>query len=213
MRKERVRINYGNLSDYQLATLAGRVLKAMKDAETANHFNEPRPTIDELEELVNDYITKHEIASNGGSVLEVSQKDESRALVLDALRTLGGYVNEVARDRMSLLLSTGLKLASQPEEKGLPGVVSQIKLSDGPLSGHIKMSFKAIKEAVYYEIEIGDRLDESNEVNWKQSVETTSSRNNYITDLNPGTKYYIRVRARSRRGWGDWSETVTWMVR
>lgn len=213
MRKERVRINYQKLSDYQLATLAGRVLKSMQDPITATNFAEPRPAMDEFEDLVNEYITRHEIASRGGSTLEVGQKDESRVLVLEALRILASYVNEVARDRVSLLLSTGLELVSQPSATGLPPAVTQIKLADGPVSGQVKISFKAIKDAQHYLIEVSDTTNDDSEDNWSQTLETGSSRNNFITDLTPGKLYYIRVKARTNKGWGDWSEFVTWMVR
>src|SRR5690625_3876402 len=131
MRKEKVRSNYGRLTDYELATLGGRVVKAMQELDTAEFFTDPQPPVDELESIVDDYIEKHEIASRRGSALEISMKNESRDNVLSALRTLANYVNEQARGQISKLLSTGLQLASQPVRVDVPTVPEEVKLKDG----------------------------------------------------------------------------------
>src|SRR5690606_18848957 len=89
MRKERLLLSYTHLTDYELSTLAGRVLAAMTDND---NFPDPAPSLAELEPLVNTYRTRHEIASRRGSALEISQKNESRQLLLEAFKQLAFYI-------------------------------------------------------------------------------------------------------------------------
>ncbi|MBL1407526.1 fibronectin type III domain-containing protein [Sphingobacterium faecale] len=212
MRKEKVISNYTGLSDYELSTLAGRVLKAMQEATTQASFPNPNPDIADLETMVNDYIAKHEIASRRGSALEISLKNESRNVLLFALKNLAHHVNEVADGQLSMLLSTGLVLANKPSSSELPLVTARIQLRDGRVSGQMRLDFTALKRVWEYEVEVG-REDATNTVEWFSTFNTTSSRSNVLTDMVPGVKYYVRVRARNSKGYGDWSEAVSLIAR
>ncbi|ERJ58977.1 fibronectin type III domain-containing protein [Sphingobacterium paucimobilis] len=212
MRKEKVISNYKALSDYELSTLAGRVLKAMQETSTQASFPNPNPGLTDLETIVNDYITKHEIASRRGSALEISLKNESRDALLFALKNLAHHVNEVANGQLSLLLSTGLVLVSKPSSSELPLVTSRIQLRDGRISGQMRLDFTPLKRVWEYEVEVG-REDATNTVEWFETFNTTSSRGNVLTDRVPGIKYFVRVRARNSKGMGDWSEAVSLIAR
>ncbi len=213
MREEKVRSNYNRLTDYELATLAGRVVKAMHEPQTAEVFTDPVPGIGELGILVEDYINKHEVASRGGSTLEVSLKNESRETLLAALRSLAGYVNEKARGQLSLLLSTGLHLVSQPVKTQVPAIPEEVKLRDGALSGQIKVSFRPVRSSWIYEIQIGKESEEEGQIDWKEKVSTTLSRGTVIGNLLSGSRHFVCVRAINGRGKGDWSEPVSMIVR
>ncbi|SKC10869.1 Fibronectin type III domain-containing protein [Sphingobacterium nematocida] len=212
MRKEKVISNYKTLSDYELSTLAGRVLKAMQEATTQASFPNPNPDVTDLETIVNDYITKHEIASRRGSALEISLKNESRDALLFALKNLAHHVNEVADGQLSMLLSTGLVLASKPSSSEAPLVTTRIQLRDGRVSGQMRLDFTALKRVWEYEVEVG-REDATNTVEWYRTFNTTSSRSNVLSDMVPGIKYYVRLRARNSKGYGDWSEAVSLIAR
>ena len=212
MRKEKVISNYSGWSDYELSTLAGRILKAMQEPTTQTSFPQPNPEITVLEPLVQDYITKHEIASRRGSALEISQKNESRDALLNALRTLAHYVNEIANGQLSLLLSTGMVLATQPGTLQVPTIVEKVQLRDGRMSGQLRLDFKAIKSAWEYEVEVGTGSS-TGEVTWDKVILTTSSRSNVLSEIQPGVRYYVRVRARNGKGTGDWCEPVSLIAR
>jgi|SRR5690625_131599 len=213
MREEKVRSNYSRLTDYELATLAGRVVKAMQEQETVDFFADPEPEIEELEALVDDYISKHEIASRRGSALEVGLKNDSRKNVLVALRTLAHYVNEKARGQISKLLSTGLQLIGQPARVEEPSIPEEVKLKDGALSGQIRVSFKSIKNAWMYEIQVAQEPESGLEIEWTESLNTTVARGTVIPNLVPTVRYFFRVRAMNGKGTGDWSEPVSTIVR
>lgn len=213
MKKEKVRSNYEKLTDYELATLGGRVVRAMQETSTADFFTDPQPSMEDLESFVTDYVEKHEIASRRGSALEISMKNESRENVLLALRTLANYVNEKARGHMSKLLSTGLQLVSQPGRIDVPSVPQEIKLKDGALSGQIKVSFKRAKNVWMYDIQLGTEAPPGEELDWGELYQTTVSRGTVIGNLTIGQRYYVRVRALNGKGAGDWSQPISMLVR
>lgn len=213
MRKEKVITNYGNLSDYELATLGGRVVQALQSPQTADFYTDPQPEIEELEGLVSDYIGKHEIASRRGSALEISLKNESRQILLVALRTLGNYVNEKARGQLSHLLSSGLQLASPQTRRSIPSIPQDIRLQDGGLQGQIRISFKRLKHAWMYDIQLAAEAPPGEELEWKEIYQTTLSRGTVIGNLVPGVRYFVRIRGRNGRGTGDWSQPISMLVR
>lgn len=213
MRDEKVKSNYTRLTDYELATLGGRVAKAMQETETAGFFTDPNPSVEELQTIVNDYIEKHEIASRRGSALEISMKNESRKEVLSALRSLAHYVNEIARGQISKLLSTGLQLVSQPVRIDVPSVPEEVKLRDGALSGQVVVSFKKVKNAWAYEIQWAQEAQKGDELVWEENVSTTVSRGTVIGNLQAGIRYFFRIRAMNGKGTGDWTEPASTIVR
>lgn len=213
MRKDKVISNYGEWSDFELSTLAGRVAVAMNDSSAQTHFPSPDPELEVLEGLASDFIAKHELASQRGSALQVSQKNESRTALLDGLRKLAHYVNGIAEGRTSLLLSTGLVLVSAAKRLVTPGVTERIRLRDGALRGQMRLDFQAVKGAWEYEVNVGESALGDSNAEWTSTFGTTSSRGNILTDLTAGMIYHVRVRARNGRGIGDWSEPVSLMAR
>lgn len=196
-----------------MSTLAGRVVVAMNDSATQVHFPTPDPSLTDLEDLAADFIAKHEVASQRGSALQVSEKNESRTALLAGLRKLAHYVNGVADGRTSLMLSTGLVLVSAAKKLEVPGVPEGLRLTDGIIRGQMRLEFRAVRKAWEYEVEVGEGVLGHPEVEWTHAFGTTSSRGNILTDLIPGVIYYVRVRARNGRGIGDWSEMVSLMAR
>jgi len=213
MRKDKVISNYGEWSDFELSTLAGRVVVAMNDSSAQTHFPSPDPELEVLEGLASDFIAKHEVASQRGSALQISQKNESRAALLAGLRRLAHYVNGIAEGRTSLLLSTGLVLVSAAKRLVAPGVTERIRLRDGALRGQMRLDFQAVKGAWEYEVNVGESVLGDPDMEWTRTFGTTSSRGNILTDLTAGVIYHVRVRARNGRGIGDWSEPVSLLAR
>lgn len=209
MRKERLLLSYTHLTDYELSTLAGRVLAAMTDND---NFPDPAPSLAELEPLVNTYRTRHEIASRRGSALEISQKNESRQLLLEAFKQLAFYINTVSDGSQPMLVSSGLILASQPREVYVPDIPRLLRLRDGRVSGQMRLDFEPVKDALEYLYTVSDTVDGQGVV-WPDPVLTTRSKRNFIDPVEPGTTYFARVRARNSKGMGDWSETVSLIAR
>ncbi len=210
MRTNKVISNYDKLMDDELATLASGV----EDALTGNvNFPDPNPTLPEFTAAAADYRAKLAVASRKGSALEVSLKNEARKVVLNLLRRLAFYVNEIGQGNAPILYSSGLRLNAQPKEMQAPTVPDGVRLRDGRQSGQIRLDFNPLKEAWEYEYAVSSEVDENKDPIWGEPLSTTSSRANILAPVIPGMIYRVRVRARNGRGLGDWSEAVTLIAR
>lgn len=210
MRTAKVISYYGELSDDQLTTLAGKIAGAM---ENNTYFPEPNPPLDEFTAMVEDYRQKTEIAINGGSSLDNRLKKASRKALLKSLRALAYHINTVADGDLPALTSTGMLLEKTHTSVGLPYIVENVLLGDGNLSGQIRVDFAPQKVAREYEIQIGEMNTGTNDISWGETYFTTKSKNNIIAPVVAGQRYYIRVRARNGKGIGDWTEAVSLIAR
>lgn len=209
MRKERVISSYYKLTDSDLAILAGKVVGAL---DSNAHFLNLTPSFTVLKSLSDDYRAKHQVASQGGSVLEVSLKNESRKALINALRILAHYVNGVADGNLVMLYSTGLILARQPSKIEIPEISERVMLRDSHLKGQVRLDFTPVKNAWEYDIAVGN-LDENNIVKWEREYQSTSSQGVVIAPLVSGSEVFVRVRARNGKGTGDWSESTSLIVK
>ena len=208
MRKEKVISNYVNLTDNELSTLAGKVVGALTDNES---FMELNPTLEDLGKLTDDYRAKLEVASGGGSVLEVSLKNESRNALIGGLRILAHHVNAVADGSLAILNSTGLILAKQPSAVQVPGISERVMVKHGHLKGQVRLDFTPVKNTWEYDIEVGE-ADVDGLLDWEDQYQSTSSRGIVLAPFISGTEVYVRVRARNGKGQGDWSEHASIVV-
>ncbi len=211
MRKNKVLLYYGYMKDDELATLSGSVNASMTAAAAV--FTEPKPTLEAFGLLVTDFRTKLQEARPGGSTLQNSLKDDARETLLESMRQLAFYVNTVADGDVTTLLTSGFILVTQPKSKKVPGLVVGLKLRDGLQTGQLKVDFEPVAGATDYVYALSSSMGADGMPVWEQEFSTSSSRGNVIGSLIPGTVYRVRVRARNNRGLGDWSETVSLMVR
>lgn len=210
MKKDKVYQSYDKWDHYSLATLAGRTLGLMTDNP---NFPDPRPDLESYGAAVNDFIAKHEIASNGGSFVERTARDNSRVLLEKLIRQLAFYVNTVADGDPHILAGSGFEIIPESRSAGYPGQVVGVWVRDGRKSGELRFGFAVIRSAKEYEYQLAGQLGEIGEPLWGESWRTSTSRMNYIDNLVPGQRYYIHVRARNAKGIGDWSEPVSFIVR
>ena len=209
MRKEKVISNYVRLSDNELAILSGKAVGAL-DGNT--NFPNLNPDLTVLEGLSEDFRTKHEIASRGGSVLEVSLKNESREALLGGLRILSHHVNTVANGSLAQLNSTGLILAKQPSKVEVPGISDRVLLRDAHLKGQVRLDFTPVRNAWEYEIALGENGN-GDTILWEEEYKSTSSQGIVLAPLVSGSEVHVRVRARNGRGTGDWSDSSSIIVK
>lgn len=210
MRKERVYTDYRRWSDDALATLAGRTVEFMTDN---TNFAEPQPDLADYTVLVTDYRQKLEIARNRGSQVEVTAKNNARQALLRAMKQLGFYVNMTADGDAHILASSGLILVNQPQAMRVPYAPMYGMLEDGQRSGELNFRFEPIQNAWEYEYQLSSSMGPEGEPEWGDTVRTTHSQLNPVSDVVPGTKYYARVRARNAKGESDWSVTVSQYAR
>ena len=210
MKKEKVISSYVGLSDDELSVFGGKVVQSLTD--NAN-FATTIPPLTDLESLSEDYRLKQENASHGGSTLDKRLRDEAKVQLLTALSRLAHFVNVESNGNLAKLTSSGLILQKSAESTRVPSVVSRVRLKDGQLSGQMHVLFDAQNNIWEYEIQLGQREQEEEAVTWGESYFTTSSLGNIITGLTPRQVYFVRVRARNGKGYGDWNDYVSMIVR
>ncbi len=210
MRKWKARINYSWLKNDELAVLTGKVSEALTDNPD---FVSPNALIDTFKEAAADYLAKLQMATRGGSKHDIDMKDESRVNLLVAFREVAQAVNSVAQGSAAVISRAGLILGKQPSSLNRPGIILRVRLGDGTVSGEIAVSFQPDRVATEYLIEIGRALPGTETISWEQTFNARSSRKFFISDLDPGTRYYVRVQGRNAVGSGDWSESTSIIAR
>lgn len=211
MRTKKVLLDYSELHDHELNTMVGKVLDCL-DGHAV--LTELPVTIEVLEEQMTDFRAKWQIASNGGSTLQSAEKNDARAVLLRSLKDIAFYVNKVASGSRSVLLSSGLRLEADPKPSQTPAQVTGVSLIDGKQKGQFLLGFQSLRgKALFYEYEFADELDGDGNPDWKYAFQTSDSRGNVFAPTTSGRTYYVRVRARNKKGIGDWSETVSLLAR
>lgn len=211
MRKDKVKTDYSGVKDSELAILAGKIAGFM-DGNT-NFSADIKPTSAELLAAAEDYRVKHEIAINGGSSHDKELKKAAKVKLREMLTHLAHMVNVEAKGDTVALSSTGMMFNKQPTPLVEPGITDRIVLKDGRLTGQLRVDFDKIPDAYEYEVQIGEMDTVTEKVTWGDVHLTPSSTNTIIAPLTPGIWYHIRVRGRNKIGTGDWSDTVSRMVR
>lgn len=210
MRRKKVVLDYSGLKDDELNTLAGKVLDCLDGHET---FIDPPVELEVLEEQITDFRLKWQKASRGGSLLEIALKNDAKDIIAFSLKEIAFYVNKIGRGSHSTLLSSGLILEADRKASQAPDQVIGVELRDGKQKGQLEVRFAPLKAAALYEYEIASSLTEDAEPDWNEVFQASSSLNNIYAIAKPDHIYYLRVRARNKRGIGDWSEVASLKTR
>jgi len=210
MKRLKARIDYSHLRYEELAVLAGKVSNALTDNP---NFTSPNTLIETFTELAADYIAKLQVAIRGGSKNDNDQKEESRVKLLAAFRELANLVNSVAQGSAAIISSSALILGKPNSALTKPGLILLVRMGDGAVSDEIGIRFQADKAATEYLIEIGRMLGDTENITWEQSYTVRNSRKFIVGNLEPGTRYFARVRGRNALGSGDWSEFTSIIAR
>lgn len=206
--KQKAKINFSRLKDHELLLLVRTVLTAMEGNE---NFESPAPVLEDIETLLEDFTDKLTIARKRGSPEDTALKNESRAPLERGMKQLAYYVNSVSGGVLSTLLSSGFPIGGETSPTLIPMRVEAVKLSDGRQSGQIRLDFEKQRNIRVYEY-CYRKVSEPEE-EWSDRLTTTSSRGNIIAPLEVGQLYEVRVRAVNTQGAGDWSQTVSIIVR
>lgn len=210
MRQQRVYINYNKWSDNALATLSGRVATFM--AGNAN-FPTPAIAVEDYAAVADDFRVKLQAAIENGGKLAITAKNNARTALLEAMRLLAFYVNTESAGDSHKLTSSGFVLVVQPQALRRPHPPLLVRLQDGAHNGELQLIYEPIANAWEYEYTIAHELDETGEPVWGAIQNTTNTRDNTISGLTEGVRYYARVRSRNGKGVSDWSQTASRMAR
>lgn len=127
----------------------------------------------------------------GGSRAAYATKDKRLNELGNILRGLAGYVGAVANGNEHIIAKSGFSVARRSTRITSMDAPAQLTAKSGTQPCTIKVSWKPVKGARYYNLYIckGDMREEAN---WILLRQTSSSR--YLaTDLNPLEYYAFRV--------------------
>lgn len=202
----KVKLNLRNLSTLEIIDFGRRVVRALT-GNTA--FPNPQPTlaaltagIDALETSNNNLETSRQEAATNLQI-----RDDNLAAILTLLRQSGAFVESVAGDDESLILSAGMDVRSaasaQSQEPGAPGNLSG---SQSDHEGEIDLHWDTVKGARSYEIQRS--VDPPTPTSWQHAAVSAKS-SATITGLVSGTRYWFRIAAVTSGGQSGWSDPAT----
>lgn len=206
--KMKALIGFSKTKDDELLVMATTVINAMRGN---SNFPTPIPDLDDIQDVVDDFVAKLAIARKRGSPEDTAIKDEVKLELKQILQKLGYYVNSVADGKLSTLLSSGFPTNATATAGMVPLMVEHVRVSDGRQSGQMRLDFESQKRVLIYEYCY--RKVTTPEEEWSDRLTTSSSQMNIIAPLEVGVFYEVKVRAVNTKGVGDWSNVVRLLVR
>lgn len=187
MRSSRINLSFSPYSDVNLLKKSNHISSSI--GANPSVFTSPVPTVADLQGVINTFDTDLTAAADLGRV-NVSAKNQSRAVLIETLLQLGRYVTFVAAGDENVLILSGYTLAKEPQPRHLenPGNVT---LSNGNTPGAM-ISFVKRGNANSYLHEIADTLPTDSTV-WTKFPSGNSQFT--FTNLTPGKQYWVRVAA------------------
>jgi len=142
-----------------------------------------------------------------GGKQATAAKDEAQTALVNALRTEAAYIQSVASQSLSLLLSSGFE-ANSTNQAQSPLDTPDILSVDNQATTKLQLRVQAVDNAKSYQV----RLSTGANV-WVDGGVFTQARRIVLGNLIPGTTYSVQVRAvGGSTGFSDWSATVSQMA-
>ena len=147
-------------------------------------------------------------AALDGGKQAIAYRDRQKEIVVKLLVQLGHYVESNCKDDMTIFLSSGYTAASAAKSKTPPVTESIRKIDPGANSGEMAISLMKYPGAGSYEVRWAP-VNAGVPGAWANqpvlNVRTAST----IPGLTPGATYVFQVRAVTKTGYTDWSDSVT----
>lgn len=169
-------------------------------------FPSPTPTLAVVAQATNDLATA-ETAANARTKGAVSSRNEKKAALLTLLRQLMGYVQSVADANVeqgaSIIESASFSVRKTTAHK--PRVFDAVQ---GAVSGSAKLVTATAARRASYEWQSSTDGGKT----WVTAPSTLQAKT-VITGLTPGASVLFRSRSVTKTGEGDWSQSVTLIVK
>ena len=206
----RVKLNYGTLSDKDVATGAVAVVDGMTNNPK---FVYPPVNPADLRTQVETFASLIATAADG-SKKAITERKKQRAVVVKMLRQLGHWVEANCNDDAATLQSSGYQEQATPVRNTPPQPLAgppSFKVENGPNSGQVVMRGKPVLKAVSYTAHYAPLGSDGKPGSWTEMTPVTVIRSITVNGLTPGTTYAFQVRALGRAGYTNWSDSVTRM--
>lgn len=201
----KVKLNIRSLSTTDKIAKARQIIRAL----TGNpDFATPQPTLAAITTATNELETAHGDVQTARqtAVAMTSIMHEKEAALEGLLRQLAGYIESVAGDDESKILSAGISVRTATPTTQTPEMPSALSATEGDHEGEIDLSWDTVKGAKSYVIERSP--DPPIGTSWThEAVSLKSSAS--VSELVSGTRYWFRVAAVMSSGQSGWSDPAT----
>jgi hypothetical protein len=153
-------------------------------------------------------LAKIAAAADGGKTA-VAAKNAQKEIVVGLLEQLAHYAEVNCKGNIATFLSFGFRPKASTKNKTAPVSQSIRKIEAGKNSGQFTLTVMPLPGAGSYEVQSAPLDAGGVPGSWTSKVFTSVKTPVLITGLNPGTTYAFRVRAVTKTGHSDWSESVT----
>jgi hypothetical protein len=204
-------INLSKLPIPQSLTTMESILTNLENhPDTPKDIPPPYPNLVTLRANFNIYKNHAHKAENFDR-LEAKLRDQARKQVETDFQNFGHFLITSGKDAF-FLLGVGFIVEQQPPQKNHAANASETKPGD-PQVSHATVSTKVWVKCKPHRgakmLEVQFTEDPSSEASWVQAGLYTKASKMEVSGLQPGKKYYFRVRYLGGNGAGPWSEIVS----
>ena len=203
----RYRVSYAftSLPDLQLIAFLQAIIICLTGS--AVFLNLPVKLTD-LSALVATFETSVKNMAQTNSLQLTAQRDEAREAVLDAFRKTGAYVQSIALNSLSMLLSSGFQNVPPPSPSGPLDAPTILKVANNG-STQVVLRLSAVANSNSYAIQWSTDGGKT----WVSGGIFSQSRSIVLTNLVPGTTCTIQAQALGgSTGQSAWSTPVSIMA-
>ena len=127
---------------------------------------------------------------------------------IEMMRKEARYVERIAQNDVSILLSSGFSPAKPP----IPGPRAELKIKNGEISGSVFLRKKAVKNGKSYIWQYCLNTLAENEADWINGSITTQA-SCVLSNLIPVTKYWFRAAVVTSKGISAYSNPIMHVVK
>jgi len=200
----KVKLNIKGLSATELVARARQIAASLTNN---SHFANPQAIVAQITGAADAAETGHANAqaAKQNSLTKTSISRDLTAALEGVLRQAAGYIESVAGDDESIILSAGLSLRTTTPSHSTSHTTAPTGLhaTAGNHEGEIDLTWDRIEKARSYIIERS--ADPPTPTSWAQEAIVTRS-SATVSGLSSGTRYWFRVAAVTSSGQSGWSD-------
>lgn len=166
-------------------------------------FTTPPVTGADLQKAVDDFVASNAAAKASRSRNDFAKSRTDRAIVSGMLKTLGDYVDMIAKGDENIILSAGMSFTKTREKHPAPEQVKAISTVFTGVPGSLELSWKRPKFSSWFYVYM--TTTPADATSWKL-ISTMDTRKLMVNNLASGTRFYFKVVPVNRAGLGPDSE-------
>ena len=204
-------IGFSGMSNAKFLTTTESLITNLENhPETPKEVPKPYPTLQDLKDSFAKFKDLHHAAENGDRV-KIEQRNLIRKTTEGDFKNYGHFLITAGMDTY-YLLDVGFSVKQPSGKKNAPANASLVRpenprVKHGEISGKMVLRCTPTDGAAIMDVEMTE--DPSTESSWIHVNYYTHASKMEVTGLQPGKKYYFRIRNIGGNGPGPWSELVS----